>query len=60
MMTDISLMTTDSRLNSVLNEIRTSDAIVVLGTGASFLAGMPLAGQLPPLVWHTVDAHPRG
>src|SRR5713101_8370410 len=53
-------MTNDSTLlNAVLNEIRTSDAIVVVGAGASFLAGMPLAGQLSPLVWHTLDAHPE-
>jgi hypothetical protein len=35
------------------------DAVVVFGAGMSFAAGMPLAGQLPPLVWHTLDAHPN-
>jgi len=46
-------------LQQAIDEIRVSDAIVVLGAGASFEAGMPLANQLPPLVWHTLDAHPE-
>src|SRR5687768_17339213 len=41
-----------------VDEMRVSDAIVVFGAAASFQAGMPLGGQLPPLVWHTLDAHP--
>jgi len=45
------------QLESALNEIRTSDAVVILGAGASFLSGMPLAGQLAPLMWHTLDTH---
>lgn len=48
-----------AQLTAALAEIRTSDAVVVLGAGASFLAGMPLAGQLAPLVWQTLDAHPN-
>ena len=46
-------------LQRAVDEMRVSDAIVVFGAGASFQAGMPLGGQLPPLVWHTLDAHPQ-
>src|SRR4051794_693705 len=45
-------------LDAALNEIRTSNAVAVIGAGVSFQAGMPLAGQLFPLVWQTLDAHP--
>ena len=45
-------------LEIAINELRVSDSIVVLGAGASFEAGMPLAGQLAPLVWHALDRHP--
>jgi hypothetical protein len=38
-------------------EIRASEAVVVLGAGVSFAAGMPLAGQLSPLVWHALDSN---
>lgn len=37
-------------LNQAIDEIRVSDAVILLGAGASYAAGMPLAGQLPPLV----------
>ncbi|MCY4646078.1 MAG: hypothetical protein OXE73_04310 [Gammaproteobacteria bacterium] len=45
-------------LKRAVDQIRVSDAIVVLGAGASYQAGMPLAGQLSPLVWHALDRHP--
>ena len=45
-------------LTHAIDQIRVSDAVVLLGAGASYEAGMPLAGQLPPLVWHALDAHP--
>src|SRR5438067_1199762 len=45
-------------LSSCLNEIRTFDAVAIIGAGASFQAGMPLVGQLAPLVWQTLDAFP--
>lgn len=45
-------------LKRAVDQIRVSDAIVVLGAGASYEAGMPLTGQLQPLVWHTLDEHP--
>ena len=47
------------QLNSLVDEIRVADAVVVVGAGFSFEAGMPLSGQLAPLVWHTLDSHPR-
>ena len=45
-------------LKRAVDEIRVSDAVVLLGAGTSYEAGMPLTGQLPPLVWHALDAHP--
>ena len=46
------------KLKRAVDQIRVSDAVVLLGAGTSYEAGMPLAGQLPPLVWHALDAHP--
>ena len=51
-------MTDTHDLKHAADQIRVSDAVVLLGAGASDEAGMPLAGQLPPLVWHALDAHP--
>jgi hypothetical protein len=45
-------------IENAIHDIRSSDAFVVIGAGASFQAGMPLAGQLSPLVWHAVDGSP--
>ena len=45
-------------LTRAVDQIRAFDAVVLLGAGTSYEAGMPLAGQLPPLVWHALDAHP--
>jgi hypothetical protein len=50
---------TATALGAALNEIRTFNAVAIIGAGASFQAGMPLAGQLAPLVWQTLDAHPE-
>jgi hypothetical protein len=47
-----------TQLDALVDEIRAADAIVLMGAGLSFQAGMPLAGQLAPLVWHALDAHP--
>ena len=49
---------TTSSINLLAQEIRASDAVVVMGAGISFAAGMPLAGQLSPLVWHALDSNP--
>jgi hypothetical protein len=51
-------MSGKNALEQAIGEIRTSDAVVLIGAGASYAAGMPLAGQLAPLVWHTLDQHP--
>lgn len=48
---------TTSSINLIAQEIRASDAVVVMGAGVSFAAGMPLAGQLSPLVWHALDSN---
>ena len=48
----------DDDLTRAVEQIRVSDAVVVLGAGMSYQAGMPLAGQLSPLVWHALDRHP--
>src|SRR5581483_9447227 len=45
-------------INTVTQEIRAADAVVVMGAGVSFAAGMPLGGQLSPLVWHVLDSSP--
>jgi hypothetical protein len=45
-------------LTQAAGEIRSSDAVILVGAGASYAAGMPMAGQLSPLVWHTLDQHP--
>ena len=45
-------------LECTIDHIRVSGAVVLLGAGASYQAGMPLAGQLSPLVWHALDSHP--
>ena len=45
-------------LTAAAGEIRVSDAVILMGAGASYGAGMPMAGQLSPLVWHTLDQHP--
>ena len=51
-------MSDSNDLKRAVDQVRVSEAVVVLGAGASYQAGMPLAKQLPPLVWHTLDTHP--
>jgi hypothetical protein len=53
-----SMLSVPSVLKTAVDDIRTSDAVAVIGAGASFQAGMPLAGHLSPLVWHALAAHP--
>ncbi len=52
------MITTES-IDRAAQEIRTSDAVVLMGAGVSFTAGMPLAGHLSPLVWHALDSNPN-
>jgi hypothetical protein len=51
------MKTCTPQLENAISEIRASDAVVVVGAGASFMAGMPLAGQLSPIVWQVLDQH---
>ena len=51
-------MAVTDALADAAREIRVSDAVILIGAGASHAAGMPMAGQLSPLVWHTLDQHP--
>jgi hypothetical protein len=53
------MMDSSVQLDALGDEIRTADAIVVVGAGFSFEAGMPMSGQLAPLVWHALDSHPE-
>ena len=46
-------------IDRAIEEIRVSDAVALMGAGVSFAAGMPLAGQLSPLIWHALDANPE-
>lgn len=48
----------NAELINAVNKIRSLDALIILGAGASYEVGMPLAGQLAPLVWHTLDRSP--
>jgi hypothetical protein len=52
---------TDSsvQIDALADEIRAADAVVIMGAGFSYEAGMPLSGQLAPLVWHALDSHPE-
>ena len=54
----LNTMSNSVDLQRAVDQIRVSEAVVVPGAGASYQAGMPLAGQLPPLVCHALDTHP--
>ncbi|AJG96775.1 hypothetical protein LF65_00084 [Clostridium beijerinckii] len=51
-------MTDDEKARILIDEMRVHGAIVVLGAGASFEAGLPLYSQFPSMVWQTVDEFP--
>ncbi len=42
-------------VSNIARMIRTSNAVAELGAGALFDAGMPLAGELRPLLWGVLD-----
>ena len=42
-------------VNNLINDIRVHGAILIMGAGASFEAGMPLYKQFPPIIWQVVD-----
>jgi len=45
----------DKALEKAVHDLRTFNGIAIVGAGASFESGMPLAGQLAPIVWQTLD-----
>ncbi|HEY5915553.1 MAG TPA: hypothetical protein VJA21_33635 [Verrucomicrobiae bacterium] len=53
------LRVANQKISTVAQEVRVADAVVVMGAGVSFAAGMPLAGHLSPLVWHALDSSPN-
>lgn len=46
-------------IDTAIDDIRASDAFVIVGAGASFQAGMPLVGQLSPMMWHALESNPK-
>ena len=48
----------DRQLERVADQVRASGAVVVVGAGLSWPAGIPLTAQLPPLLWQALDEHP--
>lgn len=46
-------------LQRVAAELRASDAVVLVGAGASIAAGYPLTIQLRPHLWNAIEADPR-
>lgn len=48
-------MNYEEKARILIDEMRVHGAIVVLGAGASFEAGLPLYSQFPSMVWQTVD-----
>lgn len=51
-------MPTGDSLRRVADEFRASNAVVVIGAGASIHAGYPLTDHLRPLLWHAIDRAP--
>ncbi|MGF3104082.1 hypothetical protein [Rossellomorea sp. DUT-2] len=43
---------------SLLNDIKVNNAVVIVGAGVSFEPGMPLYSQLAPIVWEVVSCYP--
>ncbi|MDU4801554.1 MAG: hypothetical protein E6X81_11270 [Clostridium butyricum] len=44
-------------IENTITDIRTWGSVVILGAGASYQAGMPLCGQLAPLLWYTCEGN---
>ena len=47
------------KAQDLARRIRCSNAVALLGAGLSYDAGMPLANELPPLLWTVLDRHPQ-
>ena len=54
----LNTMSNNDDLQRAVDQIHVSEAVVLLGAGTSYQAGMPLARQLSPLVWHALDTNP--
>lgn len=48
-------MSIQPTLSNLINDIRVHKAILVIGAGASFEAGLPLYAQLAPIIWQVLD-----
>lgn len=46
----------ERRLAAVAHELRSWNAVTIIGAGASLMSGFPLTQQLRPLVWQALDA----
>ncbi|MCL2671357.1 MAG: hypothetical protein FWF10_04900 [Clostridiales bacterium] len=47
----------EQRINELIDEMRIHNAILIMGAGSSFEAGMPLYAQFYPIVWNVLDSH---
>lgn len=45
-------------LDQLIRLVQASDAVALMGAGLSYDAGMPLANELPPILWKSFDEHP--
>lgn len=50
-------MNLDVQITRVTDHLRASGAVVVVGAGLSWPAGMPLADHLAPFLWQAFDEH---
>jgi len=44
-------------ITEMCDNMRVHGSIIVMGAGASYSVGMPLCGQLAPIVWNVVEAN---
>lgn len=51
-------MNTETLLLNVADEVRAANAVVLVGAGASILAGYPLTYHLRPLLWRAIESSP--
>lgn len=53
MLTDI-----EKRINELADDMSVHGAILIMGAGSSFEAGMPLYAQFCPIIWQILDTYP--
>ena len=51
------MLDVDAKLKDLSKEIKVYGSIVIIGSGTSLSAGMPLCQQLAPIIWQVVDEH---